>query len=239
MKTNLLSLLLTFALAGAAAAGTKPGRRMSYTGAYLPDGGSSPNGPDAAALEGFSKGANVPRPRPRRPHVYVSSVRSDEAVKVYGIGRYVDTSDGRMLHERHAVYRLEESPGWRLQPPAHQPEVLMGPIVGLRHPEYAPEPLPGEVGRDLVTAQESSRQAVQDVQAVTQDQVKIRKDLEENFKRVNQNEEALMRELGALRQQINAAAGPAATAGAAPTPAPAANAKGAAGGLAAQATERK
>jgi hypothetical protein len=39
-------------------------------------------------------------------------LRQTETVKVYGVNRYIDTADSRLMHERHAVYRLEQQPTW-------------------------------------------------------------------------------------------------------------------------------
>ena len=72
------------------------------------------------------------------------NLRQSETVKVYGMNRYVDAADSRVMHERHAVYRLEQQPAWITRSPRNQNEVILGPIVGLRKPEYAPEPVPGE-----------------------------------------------------------------------------------------------
>ncbi len=113
----------------------------------------------------------------------------------------------RILHERHPVYRLEESPGWRLQPSATQPsanepDVLLGPILGLRRPEYAPEPLPGEVGRDLIATRQNTQEAIEAVRSVTQDQIKIRQDLDQSLKRINENQETIAKELSNLNQRV-------------------------------------
>src|SRR5258707_15469298 len=39
-----------------------------------------------------------------------ANLRQSETVKVYGLNRYVDTADPRVMHDRHAVYRLEQQP---------------------------------------------------------------------------------------------------------------------------------
>jgi hypothetical protein len=67
----------------------------------------------------------------------VGNLRQTEAVKVYGMNRYVDAADPDIMHERHAVYRLEEQPSWITRSPRNQNEVILGSIVGLRKPEYA------------------------------------------------------------------------------------------------------
>src|ERR1700722_5576906 len=78
------------------------------------------------------------------PLPVVGNLGQSEMVKVYGIKRNVDAADVRVLHERHAVYRLEQQPAWITRSPRNQGEVILGPIVGLHKPEYAPEPVPGE-----------------------------------------------------------------------------------------------
>jgi hypothetical protein len=178
--------------------------RMSYTGEYLTGNDSQGS---VSSIEGYSK-ESPPRRRPRytgsvqrRPDV--SGVRTNQIVKAYGIGRYVDPSDCRIMHERHVIYRLEESSGWKLQPSAHQPEILMGPIVGLRRPEYAPAPLEGEVGRELIATRQNTQAAVDGVRTVTEDQVKIRKELSENLQRVSQNEETLMKQIDDLKRRMD------------------------------------
>src|ERR1700730_5433806 len=101
------------------------------------------------------------------------SIREAETVKAYGMNRYLDPNDPRMMHERHAIYRLEQQPAWVTRSPRNQNEVLLGPVVGLRKPEYAPEPLPGETARDLVTTKHRTEQAAEDIKVVREGQEKL------------------------------------------------------------------
>jgi len=41
-----------------------------------------------------------------------AGMRHTETIKVYGVNRYVDAGDPRVVHERHAIYRLEQQPTW-------------------------------------------------------------------------------------------------------------------------------
>jgi hypothetical protein len=102
-----------------------------------------------------------------------NSVRQGETIKAYGVNRYVDANDSRMMHERHAVYRLEQQPAWVTRSPKSQNEILLGPVVGLKKPEYAPEPLPGETARDLVTTKHKTEQAAEDIKVVREGQEKL------------------------------------------------------------------
>ena len=92
----------------------------------------------------------------------VATVRQSELVKVYGVNRYVDPSDPAIMHERHAIYRIEQKPEWVTRSPQNQGEILLGPVLGLRKPEYAPEPLPGETARDLVETHRASRKQIRE-----------------------------------------------------------------------------
>ena len=86
----------------------------------------------------------------------IASVRSGELVKAYGVNRYVDPADPRVMHERHAIYRIEQGPGWVMQTPQGERGILLGAVVGLKKPEDAPAPRESEVKRELL----ASRQAL-------------------------------------------------------------------------------
>jgi hypothetical protein len=86
------------------------------------------------------------------------SIRQNGIVKVYGINRYVDPTDPTIMHERHAIYRLEQQPSWVTRSSRNRPEVILGPIVGLRKPEYEPEPLPGETTQQLVKVRRNTEE---------------------------------------------------------------------------------
>jgi small-conductance mechanosensitive channel len=103
----------------------------------------------------------------------VRNVRENELVKVYGINRYVDPSDQRVLHERHAIYRLEQEPRWVTQSDRKEGGILLGPVLGLRNAQYAPEPLPGETARDLVQTKQGLQEATRDINALEQNQEKL------------------------------------------------------------------
>jgi hypothetical protein len=124
----------------------------------------------------------------------VGNVRSSEVVKVYGVNRYVDPADPRLMHERHAVYRLEEQPGWVVQTPKGGNKILLGPIVGLNRAEYKPAPDAAELGRELMTARratEENNKYLDDVRsrlAVMETSVKMSL---ENQEKLNQVTKAL------------------------------------------------
>ena len=60
-------------------------------------------------------------------------VRTPETVKAYPVGRYTDPNYPEGMHERHTLYRREESPDWNYRP--NTPYALpMGPTVAKSDP---------------------------------------------------------------------------------------------------------
>jgi len=108
----------------------------------------------------------------------VSGLRATESIKAYGMNRYVDPADSRIMHERHAIYRLEAQPAWISRPPKYQREVILGPVVGLTREEYAPEPLPGETAREIMHARRGVEQANDSINAVRASQEKLTNSVE-------------------------------------------------------------
>jgi hypothetical protein len=103
----------------------------------------------------------------------LSSVRRPEEVKVYGVNRYVDPADSRVLHERHAIYRIEQPSGWVARQPDHEGEILLGPVLGLRRAEYRPEPIPGETAQALVQQRRTLQETTTGIQTLQEDQRRL------------------------------------------------------------------
>ena len=61
------------------------------------------------------------------------TVRTPETVKAYPVGRYTDPNYPDEMHERHTVYRREQSPDWNYlpDPPVALP---LGPTVAVSNP---------------------------------------------------------------------------------------------------------
>jgi hypothetical protein len=131
-----------------------------------------------------------------------NSIRQGETIKAYGVNRYVDASDSRMMHERHAVYRLEQQPAWVTRSPKSQNEILLGPVVGLKKPEYAPEPLPGETARDLVTTKHKTEQAAEDVKVVREDQEKLAASVQSLAKQTVEAQQKLTSVISVLNDRV-------------------------------------
>jgi hypothetical protein len=60
-------------------------------------------------------------------------IRTPEAVKAYPVGRYTDPNFPEEMHERHTLYRREQSADWNYRP--SQPQALpLGPVVAVSNP---------------------------------------------------------------------------------------------------------
>ena len=60
-------------------------------------------------------------------------VRTPETVKAYPVGRYTDPNFPEEMHERHTLYRREQSADWNYRP--SQPYALpLGPVVAESNP---------------------------------------------------------------------------------------------------------
>src|ERR1700675_2451517 len=132
----------------------------------------------------------------------VGNLRQTEMVKVYGMNRYVDAGDSRIMHERHAVYRLEQQSAWITRSPKNQNEVILGPIVGLRKPEYAPEPLPGETSREIFEARRGIEEANQGMKEVRESQEKLTSSVEAIAKNTAEAERKLTAVVSVLNERV-------------------------------------
>jgi len=146
---------------------------------------------------------SVPRTgAPTGPIGTVANVRQAELVKVYGVNRYVDPADPRIMHERHAIYRVEQKPAWVTRSKNQSSEILLGPIVGLHRPEYAPEPLPGETSRDLAEAKRGLQDANKDLQAMREGQQKLANNVQSLAEQALDGQRKLTTAVGLLNERM-------------------------------------
>jgi hypothetical protein len=143
----------------------------------------------------------------------VGNLRETEAVKVYGINRYVDAADSRIMHERHAIYRLEQQPSWITRSPRNQHEVILGSIVGLRKPEYAPEPMPGEISREIVQARRGIEEANEGMKGLRESQEKLAQSVESLAKGDAEAERKLTTVISVLNERVKRLEGDSANSG--------------------------
>src|SRR6201987_4091768 len=146
-----------------------------------------------------------PAPRPPTPTGPIgtaANVRQSEQVKVYGGNRYVDPADTRIMHERHAIYRIEQKPAWVTRSKNQSGEILLGPVLGLHRPEYAPEPLPGETARDLAEAKRGVRDANKDLQSMREGQQKLASNVQSLAEQTLDGQRKLTIAVGLLNERM-------------------------------------
>ena len=141
-------------------------------------------------------------PAASAPISAVGNLRQSETVKVYGMNRYIDPVDSRVMHERHAVYRLEQQPAWITRSPRNQNEVILGPIVGLRKPEYAPEPVPGETVREIFQARRGIQEANEGMKDIRESQEKLTSNVETMAKNTAEAERKLTAVVSLLNERV-------------------------------------
>ena len=74
------------------------------------------------------------------------------------------------MHERHAIYRVEEGSGWVMQTPPGGRGIILGPVVGLKNPEDAPAPREDEIRRELLSSREASQKNNEELDQIRQNQ---------------------------------------------------------------------
>jgi hypothetical protein len=82
----------------------------------------------------------------------MESVRYSENLKAYPVGRYVDPSDGLVMHEAHTIYRVETTAKWNLHPdvyPYAPGNLPGGPVVGIIDPAHSDSPVTPEVVAEI------------------------------------------------------------------------------------------
>jgi len=139
---------------------------------------------------------------PTSPIGTVANVRQAEQVKVYGVNRYVDPADPRIMHERHAIYRVEQKPAWVTRSKNQSGEILLGPVLGLHRPEYAPEPLPGETARDLAEAKRGVQDASKDLQSMREGQQKLANNVQSLAEQTLDGQRKLTMAVGLLNERM-------------------------------------
>ena len=136
----------------------------------------------------------------------IDGVRYGEIVKDYAANRYVDPTDPRTMHERHAVYRVEQDPQFVLNATKRRQETILGPIVGLRRPEYAPSARGNEIGREVLTTRQNTEGLNQAVGSLARNQGIIAQQLTQNADTTGRTEANLGKALIEVNRHLESVA---------------------------------
>ena len=82
------------------------------------------------------------------PMESTAGVSNRADIKAYPVGRYVDPANPNVMHERHVIYRRENSESWRRDTDRGN-QILLGPTVGLRNPIARRNPASQELSAEL------------------------------------------------------------------------------------------
>jgi uncharacterized small protein (DUF1192 family) len=63
----------------------------------------------------------------------MAEIRTPETLKAYPMGRYTDPNFPDEMHERHTLYRREQSADWNYRP-SHPQALPLGPVVAVSDP---------------------------------------------------------------------------------------------------------
>jgi hypothetical protein len=129
-------------------------------------------------------------------------LREPGSIEVFGMNRYIDPADSRIMHERHAIYRLQQQPAWISRSPRDQHEVILGPIAGLKRAEYAPEPLPGETSREIMHARRGVELANDSLKAMREGQERLANSVETLAKETADAERKLTSVVSMLNERV-------------------------------------
>jgi len=127
-----------------------------------------------------------------------AGVRTAEIVKAYPVGRYTDPSFPEEMHERHTVYRREQSAGWNYQP--SEPYALpLGPVVARSNPSpsyYA------KTNAEQISAQQREfAQSLQEQNAVLKRRIDALQEEKETIRKLESENEKLRKDLESQKVQ--------------------------------------
>lgn len=150
----------------------------------------------ACTTNTLKKTVAVPAAAVGRP-VSSNGLRTDDQLKEYRLGRYVDARDPLVMHEGHPFYRVESTARWDLRP-----------NNGASLPRHDLVPSQTAAANDAVIAEVNKQRVA--TRAFTEQTAALNQKLGELGEAVGQTQEIakqnveLKRDVAALRQQLNA-----------------------------------
>lgn len=140
------------------------------------------------------------RPAPPVAVAPTESLRYDEVVRAYQVGRQVDPNHPDMMAERHPVYRVEVSSRWNLHPGSPNPTTLLNPPPDAA---FAPPSTNDVVVAEMNRQREATAQVMQQAARLAQSYQELQKVFGE-MKTVAQNNALLNARLTAAEQRVTA-----------------------------------
>ena len=138
------------------------------------------------------------RPAPPAAAAPAESLRYDEVVRAYHVGRQVDPNHPDMMAEGHPVYRVEVSSRWNLHPGSPNAANLLNPPPDAA---FAPPPTNDVVIAELNRQREATALVMQQAARLAQSYQELQKVFGE-MKTVAQNNALLNARLAATEQRV-------------------------------------
>jgi hypothetical protein len=138
----------------------------------------------------------------------VENVRYAENIKAYSLGRYIDPSNSRIMHEGHTIYSVETTAKWNLHPNISA-SVPLGP-VRVRDSAKATSPVGDELLAEVNQQREATKAVMQGGVMVTQklgdlaDQLKQTQQIATQNAQLKRQADAAQRRLDAIEEQLHA-----------------------------------
>ena len=138
------------------------------------------------------------RPTPPAAVAPAESLRYDEVVRAYHVGRQVDPNHPDMMAEGHPVYRIEVSSRWNLHPGSPNAANLLNPPPDAA---FAPPPTNDVVIAEMNRQREATALVMQQAARLAQSYQELQKVFGE-MKTVAQNNALLNARLAATEQRV-------------------------------------
>ena len=138
------------------------------------------------------------RPAPPASVTPAESLRYDEVVRAYHVGRQVDPNHPDMMAEGHPVYRVEVSSRWNLHPGSPNAANLLNPPPDAA---FAPPPTNDVVIAEMNRQREATALVMQQAARLAQSYQELQKVFGE-MKTVAQNNALLNARLAATEQRV-------------------------------------
>jgi hypothetical protein len=138
------------------------------------------------------------RPAPPAAVAPAESLRYDEVVRAYHVGRQVDPNHPDIMAEGHPVYRIEVSSRWNLHPGSPNAATLLNPPPDAA---FAPPPTNDVVIAEMNRQREATALVMQQAARLAQSYQELQKVFGE-MKTVAQNNALLNARLAATEQRV-------------------------------------
>ena len=132
----------------------------------------------------------------------IESVRYEENIRAYSLGRYVDPNDPLIMHEGHSIYRVETTAKWNLHQ-ASPVSISSGPVVRIQDTAKTSALLRDELAAELNRQKEATKTIIQSGQTVTQKLGELSTAVQQTRQIAGQNTQQLQQEIDTTKSRLD------------------------------------